>query len=777
MKFDKLFFNLFLFFIGHFFTTVTFAQQNYCNVIFANEQKENKVLNGLKINIFQNNLLQTVEANLPIKILKGVEFRVEFESSNFIIPGISKLKIYRDTVITILSNSMSPVIINSKKRLVRQTHNGYDYYPANDSIYKNQSILLALQRLPFVKLIDEKIEYKDQKKILFQINGKERKGIGNNWEDILKVIKAKDIYKVELIEEIPILVRNQGYDAIINIQTVDANIYGKSINAVMILDQRENLNPTVAITQLRKRADYSFKINNINDNQIIKRESKVFESSRLILKNGLSSKYLYHFIGSNFDYGLRIDSFRNFSINASYKISSNNTRYINEYNFPALLNNQKNKIVSKTGDINLSYVLSKTPSVTRSFIANFNVVEKEFNNRISYLQNLPTDSINNVSSTTPAYFIFEYNVLNSKNLKHRFEFGIQSYGKRIEQNFSKYSLDVITNKNKNLLYQKMDSFSLLQYSVRPYFRLAKVLTDRKSIVLISNAEFYAIKNKYQPAKYFFLPTMSFKFKELLDKNTSVTYNLKLGFLKPSTELLTPIQFEVNPNINTVGSSDLIPGKSLAFTVDYTIVKKATISHSAGINYNFDAINYFTLYDSVNKNLLIFPDNNGKEFSLNYSLYFQKQVSKRLQFSATGSSSYLIVKNIAFSSAYKGFRFGLSNNISFKLSPKLGSIGFVSIINGNNINSQGTQSGILKYSFYYSKAFFKGKLITTFTASEFVLKRRTINSNSKYKNFEYFTTIIQPSRLLLIRVAYNFSNIRTSKLAKRKTTNIENEIIL
>ncbi|RYG28236.1 MAG: hypothetical protein EOO01_40090, partial [Chitinophagaceae bacterium] len=110
---------------------------------------------------------------------------------------------------------LNAVRVKGTRHHVRQTLNGYEYFPEKDSAYRNGSLFLALQRLPFVNVSETRLDYKEGKKIWFRINGKDRKGIGDNWKEVLQSLPAKSIHKVELVTDIPVLIKNQGYDVLI----------------------------------------------------------------------------------------------------------------------------------------------------------------------------------------------------------------------------------------------------------------------------------------------------------------------------------------------------------------------------------------------------------------------------------------------------------------------------------------------------------------------------------------------------------------------------------
>jgi hypothetical protein len=198
-----------------------FAQQNNCTITFISNNLTNNNYNSTKITIVQNDIIIKGRVNEKLVVYKGIQFDVEFSNENLKIPGIKKLQIFKDTVVDLSTKTMEGVTIRSKRKVVTETLQGFEYFPQNDSVYKGKSLFLSLQRLPFITIEKEILKYKNESKILFLINGKQRKGIENNWTDVLKKIQAKDIYKIEMLEDIPAYAKNQGYIVVINILTLD----------------------------------------------------------------------------------------------------------------------------------------------------------------------------------------------------------------------------------------------------------------------------------------------------------------------------------------------------------------------------------------------------------------------------------------------------------------------------------------------------------------------------------------------------------------------------
>ncbi|RYG16376.1 MAG: hypothetical protein EOO07_13405 [Chitinophagaceae bacterium] len=229
------------------------AQVKYANITFQSPDTTDPALKELSINILQQNILMVGPVNTELKVLAGVKMKIEFLSNLISIKGYTDIAIYSDTIIFLGAGDLQPITVRSKKRMVQQTLSGFVYNPQSDSLFRKGNILMALQRLPFFRLEVDAIKYKQGEKVLFMINGKEREGIAN-WNDVLRNIPAKEIYKVELITDIPLTVENRGYSAIVDLRTADVNLSGSAISAVLTADQRKNLNENIDATFLKNRS-------------------------------------------------------------------------------------------------------------------------------------------------------------------------------------------------------------------------------------------------------------------------------------------------------------------------------------------------------------------------------------------------------------------------------------------------------------------------------------------------------------------------------------------
>lgn len=131
--------------------------------------------------VFQHQ--QWLKYNLTdsVVVTKGDLFDVEFSINNIQYKGIKGLKVFRDTAIWINEISMENVVVESKRQLIKQTLRGFEYFPQSDSVFMNQPLLYALQRLPFVSIMDDQIRYKNESRIWYRINGRDRRVLENSW--------------------------------------------------------------------------------------------------------------------------------------------------------------------------------------------------------------------------------------------------------------------------------------------------------------------------------------------------------------------------------------------------------------------------------------------------------------------------------------------------------------------------------------------------------------------------------------------------------------------
>ena len=750
------------------------AQNKNCTIEFAVQDSTNLNLKNIKINLVQNDKLTRCKINEKVGVYKDVTMSIEFISPDFILPGIKNLKLQGDTLIFVTIKRLESVVVQSRKTIVRQTLKGFEYSPQNDSVFKNRSLLVSMQRLPFIILKGEDaIEY-TRGKIMFKINGREKKGIGNSWNSVLNAINAKDIYKVEMITEVPAFVKNQGYDVIINILTLDANLYGKTFTAATFFNTRNNINPSTSFTLQHKKADFSINANNNNDRQSTLLHTKVLQEENLISENRINTNSRYHSYTLNLGYGLRVDSANDLSVNLSMHRYKSISAFQNEYAYPTPVNNQNDDHINSGGEINLSYIHRKSKFITKSIVAKAKIENIEYNNRLAYMQPVKNDSISRLFQTKPMNWIVEYNYLNTRHETYNIEYGLQFYQKDYSQSYYTYTLDSFTNENINLVYAQKDSMRLTQYALRPYFKYDKDFTPKKNLILNLSSEWYSILPKNFKRKNYYLPDIDVSYKTLFDNNASLTYSISFNYSKPSEDYFTGQQCYNNPAEAHRGSADLAPGKTIGAGVEYLLVNKSTFSSELNCWHSFDDPTFFTAYDSINKLIVTSPNNGDKSYGIGYKLNFQKLIAKKLNLSIYSSIYYLKRTNRIINTGSSGIIYRLQPTIDYYLGRKYGNLNFWGIIEGNNVTSQGKTTGPLRYSLSYAKSIIQRKFTVVFILEEFLVKNREKKTYSVFNGLSQYSNIIRPSRLISIRFAYYFSNIRLAKFAKMKSASIKGE---
>lgn len=763
-----------LFFIFPLIVLKLFAQDNTCSISFTIDSATAIKVKNLDIRLKQEEYLILCKLHEAVVVKKDVKMMIEFESPDFMIPGFKNLKVYRDTVIEISPRYMDELVLESKKRIIKQTLKGFEYSPANDSLFKGESLLVSLQRLPFTVLQGaDQISF-GERKVLYKINGREKKGLVNNWSNILKALKAKDIYKIEMLAEVPEYVKNQGYDIIINILTQEANLYGKSFMAATIYNSRKQVQPNFRYTQQHKRSDFSVDFSSRNDQYVSLINSSVYEKSSLIYESQIQSQYKYYNYASELGYGLRIDSANDFSITASLHRYESDQIFTTVYSYPNIVNNQHNNLTTTGGEINMSLVHRKNKYITQSLSVKINRDIQDFNNRYAYIEPLQSDSINHRNKNVPVYWIVEYNYLNSKNKTYNVEYGLQMYNKEINQSYYIYSINAANNEIFYRLYSSEDTLGVSQYAIRPYFRYDKDFSDKRNLILNLYAEYYSIKSNAMSQRNYLLPGVTIDYKTLFKNNHSIKYGLAFYFSKPAQYFFTGELYRNTPAETYAGTDKLTPGKGFWGSIEHAIAGKATFSQELSAGYSFGIPSFFARYDS-NKNLMITsPDNGQDNFSLMYGIYFKKLWWKKVDFSFYSRISYISSINEVQHSSYQGVEYRMQPSLNYSIGPKYGMCGLSAIIDGNKISSQGTQSIPLRYFVYYSKPFFKRKIVLSVSANEFFKKNKVILSHKVFQNMEQYYQNTSPNRVFSIRVAYHFSNIKLSKFAQKKSTSIKGE---
>lgn len=728
------------------------------------------------LNVFQGNRLIKASLNQSAIVQKGIVFELEFENKLIKIPGYKNLKIFSDTAIALGFISLQEVIVKNKKKIVSESLTGFTYYPQNDSIFKDKSILLAMQRLPFITVTDENTipKYKFDSRILFLINGKQKKGLENGWVDVLRAIKAKDIYKVELLEEIPQLYKNQGYTTVINIYTLDENIYGESFNAAIIYNQRNAVNLSTRTSLLRRKSDLTLEATAYNDNFKQQMLSGIYRDDTLIAENRTEYNYKFKHARITADYGYRINAKNDFAFNISLRKGEANSAYNNRYGFPVIPGNTKIKTGYEGVNLNTSHIYRKTKDITKSFSFAATIESSPVNNWLAYLNTKTYDSINKQNSTRETYWIAEYNIQNNTKPNFQKEIGLQVYNKKLHQDYELYNIDSINDKNGQLLFKNNDTLNLKQISVRPYYRGGKNISNTKRLTFVFFSELYMFRPANGQNRIFYLPRVRSTYKKVISDKLSIRNVIDFSFDKPSVDYLLPVQANADPFEKQIGNTNLKPSKNVFYSFEFVGRKKSTYSVTSTLYYSFDGFGFFRVYDATN-NKLVNTVNNDKIYKgvfINFS--YQFPVSKKFSGSVSTGLVYAKSKNKSLSTSYAAFAYSGSSFFRYTISPKKGSISFSSLLNGNYNNGQGFQTGVTRYSLDYGNNIFNKHFALTLSAENFLLKDRkrlTYTFNSNYKNYSY---VISPYRLISIRLGYNFSNIKVVKLADKKTTEIIGE---
>ncbi len=761
------------FLIIFWFPDIVFAQQDSCNISFT---IDSKVVKNIEVHITQANRIIHTDLNKRILVKAGVPMDIDFYAKEYLFPAIRRLVVFSDTTlsISISTPELKEVTVTGTRRLVKETLSGFEYNPQRDSIFRNQPLLYALQRLPFIFLSGDVITYKNEGKILFLIDGKERKGIGNTWSALLKNIKTSDIYKVELITEVPASIANRDYSAVINIFTNGANIYGKSLAVSTKFDERKNLNNSINLTVLHKKSDYSFGVSNAMDNYKVGKGFKTYDDGVLMDMRHIESKCKYTRLAGNFGYGLRIDSTKDLALTGSISNWKANYGY---KNLESLSINQDQKINNNNtlAKLTLSFINRKTKIGDVSLSTALEWTRTDINNSYSQFGNKALDSIADMSKKLAPVWIIEFDVFKEgKDGRYKIDGGVQVYGKKIGQNYYKYSVDSLTGANLELLFYQPDSAGLSVFSFKPYIWYMRKLDAKRALILNFESEYYTRKNIGIGTKSFILPDFEVKYKKLLKHSLSVITNLKFSVYTPSDFVQSPISTYSNPIEEKIGNPALNPSKSVSWKISLTSSRKSVITNSIGLSYNFDGFESFTVYDSARGMLVSQVKEGAYSTGVKYNLDLKTTLWKKIVISSSNEIRYWYNKNSEFNTDYSGLQFYSFNTVYYPINKRVGSLDIFFRMFTNPLTSQGYSASSSSYSLSWYKSIVKNKVAMRLNADNFLLKNRNAKSYTVFEKRESYMYSKTPYRLFSVQLFYRFSNIKMMKTAEKKTPSISNE---
>ncbi|RYG12671.1 MAG: hypothetical protein EOO07_18695 [Chitinophagaceae bacterium] len=471
--------------------------------------------------------------------------------------------------------------------------------------------------------------------------------------------------------------------------------------------------------------------------------------------------------------GIRLDSSRDFSAGLtglSYKESNG---FQNIINYPVPLNDQSQTTRLERITGNFSFLHRKTKLITKYAALSISTEERDLSIRSSFTAKQNYDSLREHSVTSPISIIFDYNANNKTKKNATREMGVQGYLRQTQQDYEAYNLKSTDNTDNQLLYARPDSFNLSQFSVSPYFKITRGFSQKSNLVIRSRTEVYHIKVNGKDLSTFLLPSLNLQ-QNFLKNNNSLSISTGINFFKPGLDILLPLQYNVNPAIKNLGNSSLNPSKNLYFGLQFDSYRKINMIHKLIFAYSYDVTRNYTTFDSVSQLLIKMPDDHNKVQSIAYSLDFEAVVFKKVNLFVTGTLTYAQYRNSIFKTHHSGWALSSSALLSYPLGEKLGTLGLSTYITGKEFNAQGSSVGSTNYSAYYAKTFFRNKIAVTFLANEFLAKYRDYSSTTFGDNSRQFVNYRRPYRLLSLRVAYRFSNIKVNKKAVEKRASIKDE---
>ncbi len=765
-KTNKFYYILLLIFITAKANAQYVTVKVYCDTADISLTNKTKILFVQSDTVLQKKMLE------PILVKSRIPFTLSFSNPEILIKDFKKLVVTNDTVIHINNTQLSAVVVNAKKTLVTQSLSGYSYFPQQDSLFLKKSIAYGMQRLPFVNFMNNQLSFKNGEKIKFLINGRERNGIGENWNEILQNITVERILRVDLDTDPTVRIKNEGYGAVINILTMDANIKGSSGGIGISFDTRENINPNGNLTILNKKSDIAMRVSANSDKL---NNSRIFELRDENTKNLLSfdsTQYLqqYSTVISRIDYGLRIDSTKDFNVSLNYINSTRNNKNQNLLNIPTERSNNVLSSSNNSLNLQLGYSLSKKKWAVNNFAFSGTINNDNQINNISTVNKKLVDSVGGTYLSRPIALAIKYNYQNLKNANSRYESGLLTYYKRYNSDVNIFNRQ-LSGTNK-LVKTKKDSLLQNQLSIKPFFSLLKSLSKTSNLRIEFLSEIFLVKNKDDKQIGYFLPETYFRLYKLINKTTSFVGSTRFSFKKPNIDYLNPVLINDNPLFSRIGLNNLKPEKNINLSLELNTRKKVFTSHNIYFSRSYDVINQFNIFQ--NSNYIAVSNNKTSSFNLAYYFRLQGNLKSKFFYTIAPSITFSSFKNTAFNSRYNGFTWSISSNGNYSVK-NLGDFGYNGFINGRGNNAQGYNFGTVMYGIYYGKNIYKKMFFVTVSADNFAQKNRFAKSLVNNRGVSNLITTITPNRLFSLTLSFNFNKIKYAKYSKKTSVDVNDQV--
>jgi hypothetical protein len=689
------------------------------------------------------------------------------------------------------NQNLSEVQIVGTRPNIKQEIDRTIYNVESDPDSKVVSVFEMFKKVPFLAVdADNKIKLKGQSNFKIFINGRPSNVISRDPEDILQLMPASNIQRIEVITTPPAKYESEGLAGIINIITIKKISDGYNGSVGLSYNSLKSTILNNILNYKAKKWEISSNIGNSwrrfpGSNTTTTRLNFSSIPNNVVQdgNNGtMKGKYRYSFS----DISYEIDSLN--SIAATLSLERSKGRLTGEQMLRSTLvggdinNYYTSKNVENTGRTGIGFDLNYQLGFRRNKEDQFTVAyqysdigysltnRNYFQERIKYTN--PDYKQDNSSGTIEHTTQVDYV---RKHKKLAIESGIKvilrsNYSDFIYSNFLSNTGEFVEADDKSKtfnysqnVYSAYNSYYLKMkdWGIKIGARLERTMVKANyaSTGTILNREFLN-----------FFPSLAVQ--HTFDKIRNINLNYSQRIQRPGIWELNPFVNEANPLYFTSGNPDLDPVVAHLVNVNYSSSKTGFLV--VGLDYLFsnNSIQTVTVVGTDNISRASFY-NTGGNFSIGANINYSYSFSRKLNVKTNSSIRYLEATGIINNKSIKndGLLFQTSNSLNYRYN-KNGSFSCMVGSSSNSIFLQGTSNAALFSSLgIYSSLMNKKATIYASISNPLTKFRRGETQTSSF-DFSQISTSRFPYRGILIAFSYKFGRLKDQM--KKTKTKIKND---
>lgn len=691
---------------------------------------------------------------------------------------------------------LNEVVITGQKSIIEEKVDRLVYNAESDIGAKGGDAAEILRKVPLLAVdLEGNVSIRGSSNIRVLINNKPSTIMASSIADALKMIPADEIKTVEVITSPSAKYDAEGTGGIINIITKKNNMQGLTLGIDTGIGNRAS--------NLGLRGNYrvgKFGMTLGGFGRAMYNPSTT-ELEQTTNRNGVISKTIQE--GTAFDRG----AFGRYNLGLDYDISKTQflsggvrfgTRnFIRTQDFTSVTTNQDFssstdrtvdvKNLSSTVDLNLDYLKVIKPQQEFSISTLYSITGLT-NDFESELLMPSTSSIfsKNLNGNTNQEFTLQSDYMTPLGKKQLLEFGAKGIFRSVDSDFSYLSKDEngnyvtdLRNPSGNLDYSQNVAAGYLSYTFTTKSKITLKVGSRYEYTMI-DASTLKDGNISIPDYGNIVPSIN------ISKSLKAGTTLKAAY---NRRIQRPGIQQLNPNFNAANPQDIQVGNPL---LSPELTDNYELALSTNIKKTYLNLSVFTRQTANSISRVRVPSDTliGAIITTFQNIGVQKDFGANLFTNINVTQNWSINGGIDFFYSYlEGTTTGLDNTsiiisndgftvrgrlmTQIKLKKGWGIQGF-SMIRGNEVQLQGTQSGFYMYSMGVKKDFKNKKGSVGFGAENFLTKGNSIRTTLESPTLKQTATNQLLNRGFRINFSYNIGEMSYQEKPKKKAKGVSND---